>query len=76
MKDLRVDPDLIRSALERLVAVPSIAFEGFPRAPLDEAAAIVESLLREAGAASIRSVDVPGTVDDMDVGGRRSLEQA
>jgi acetylornithine deacetylase/succinyl-diaminopimelate desuccinylase-like protein len=60
MKDLRVDPDLIRVALERLVAVPSIAFQGFPREPLDEAAAIVEALLREAGAAEIRSVDVPG----------------
>ena len=33
---------------------------GFPREPLDEAAAIVETLLREAGAAEIRSVDVPG----------------
>jgi acetylornithine deacetylase/succinyl-diaminopimelate desuccinylase-like protein len=60
MTDLRVDPDLIRGALERLVAVPSIAFKGFPREPLDQAAAIVEELLREAGAAEIRSVDVPG----------------
>jgi acetylornithine deacetylase/succinyl-diaminopimelate desuccinylase-like protein len=60
MKDLHVDPDLIRGALERLVAVPSIAFKGFPREPLDEAAAIVEELLREAGAAEIRRVEVPG----------------
>jgi acetylornithine deacetylase/succinyl-diaminopimelate desuccinylase-like protein len=60
MTDLRVDPELIRGALERLVAVPSIAFKGFPREPLDQAAAIVLELLREAGAAEIRSVDVPG----------------
>src|SRR3954465_3222561 len=60
MTDLRVDPDLIRGALERLVAVPSIAFAGFPREPLDEAAAIVEALLRGGGAAEIRRVDVPG----------------
>jgi acetylornithine deacetylase/succinyl-diaminopimelate desuccinylase-like protein len=63
MTELRVDPDLIRSALERLVAVPSIAFEGFPREPLDEAAAIVETLLRDAGAAEIRRVAVPGESD-------------
>jgi acetylornithine deacetylase/succinyl-diaminopimelate desuccinylase-like protein len=60
MTDLRVDADLIRASLERLVAVPSIAFEGFPRKPLDDAAAIVEELLRDAGAAEIRRVDVPG----------------
>jgi acetylornithine deacetylase/succinyl-diaminopimelate desuccinylase-like protein len=50
----------IRSDLERLVAIPSIAFAGFPRAPLDEAAALVEDLLREAGAPDIQRVDVPG----------------
>jgi acetylornithine deacetylase/succinyl-diaminopimelate desuccinylase-like protein len=55
-----VDHERLRSDLERLVAIPSIAFDGYPRQPLDEAAALVEALLREAGAAEIQRVDVPG----------------
>jgi acetylornithine deacetylase/succinyl-diaminopimelate desuccinylase-like protein len=55
-----VDRERIRSDLERLVAIPSIAFQGYPREPLDEAAALVEALLGEAGAARIERVDVPG----------------
>ena len=54
------DTARIRADLERLVAIPSVAFAGFPRAPLDEAAATVEDLLREAGAPDVRRVDVPG----------------
>ena len=57
---MHVDRERLQSDLERLVAIPSIAFEGFPREPLDEAAALVEELLREAGAAAIERVDVPG----------------
>ena len=50
---MHVDVDArIQSDLERLVAIPSIAFAGFPREPLDEAAALVEELLRDAGAAT------------------------
>ena len=55
-----VDRERLQSDLERLVAIPSIAFAGYPREPLDEAAALVEELLREAGAAEIQRVDVPG----------------
>jgi len=55
-----VDRERLLSDLERLVAIPSIAFAGYPREPLDEAAALVEELLREAGAAEIQRVDVPG----------------
>ena len=36
---MQIDADRIRADLERLVAIPSIAFPGFPREPLDEAAA-------------------------------------
>ena len=36
---MQIDADRIRAELERLVAIPSIAFPGFPREPLDEAAA-------------------------------------
>ena len=57
---LTVDRERLQSDLERLVAIPSIAFEGYPREPLDEAADLVEELLRDAGAAQIRRVDVPG----------------
>jgi acetylornithine deacetylase/succinyl-diaminopimelate desuccinylase-like protein len=57
---VRADEARIRSDLERLVALPSIAFEGFPRAPLDEAADLVAGMLRHAGAPSVRTVEVPG----------------
>jgi acetylornithine deacetylase/succinyl-diaminopimelate desuccinylase-like protein len=51
----RIDRDRIRNDLERLVRIPSIAFEGYPRAPLDEAAALVKGLFPGA-----RYIDVPG----------------
>ncbi|HEY6888915.1 MAG TPA: M20/M25/M40 family metallo-hydrolase, partial [Solirubrobacter sp.] len=57
---LSVDRERLQSDLERLVAIPSIAFEGYPREPLDAAADLVETLLRDAGAAEVRRVDVPG----------------
>src|SRR5262245_36240215 len=57
---VRADEARIRSDLERLVALPSIAFDGFPRAPLVDAAALVAAMLRDAGAPSVRMVDVSG----------------
>jgi acetylornithine deacetylase/succinyl-diaminopimelate desuccinylase-like protein len=56
---VRAGAPRIRSDLERLVALPSIAFAGYPREPLDEAAGVVADLLRDAGAPSVRMVDVP-----------------
>src|SRR4051812_18036389 len=56
---IAADTDRIRADLERLVRLPSIAFAGFPRAPLEEAAEVVAGLLREAGAAEVRAVEVP-----------------
>lgn len=56
---VHADGARIRSDLERLVALPSIAFDGHPREPLDAAAQLVADLLRDAGAPSIRMVDVP-----------------
>jgi len=56
---IAADRDRIRADLERLVAIPSIAFDGFPRGPLDAAAALVASQLEEAGG-EVRMVDVPG----------------
>src|SRR4051812_45691355 len=48
------DSGLIRADLERLVRIPSIAFAGYPREPLDEAAALVKELFPGS-----RYVDVP-----------------
>lgn len=50
-----IDAQRLREDLERLVRIPSIAFDGHPRAPLDEAAALVRDLLPGS-----RFVDVPG----------------
>ncbi|HWK27976.1 MAG TPA: M20/M25/M40 family metallo-hydrolase [Solirubrobacter sp.] len=56
---MNIDRERIREDLERLTAIPSIAFDGFPRGPLDDAAALVEELLRDAGAQP-RRIAVPG----------------
>src|SRR5437868_895644 len=54
------DAQRIRADLERLVAIPSVAFDGFPPEPLAQAADAVEQLLREAGGQYVRGVAVPG----------------
>jgi cysteinylglycine-S-conjugate dipeptidase len=56
---VEADAPRIRADLERLVRIPSIAFDGFPREPVDEAAEAVAELLREAGAGDVRKVEVP-----------------
>jgi acetylornithine deacetylase/succinyl-diaminopimelate desuccinylase-like protein len=56
---IAADADRIRADLERLVALPSIAFAGFPREPLDQAADVVSELLADAGARDVRAVEVP-----------------
>ncbi len=53
-----IDAPRIQSDLERLVAIPSIAFAGFAREPLEEAAALVAELLRDVGG-DVRLVEVP-----------------
>ena len=50
-----IDTQRLREGLERLVRIPSIAFDGHPRAPLDEAAELVRELLPGS-----RFVEVPG----------------
>jgi acetylornithine deacetylase/succinyl-diaminopimelate desuccinylase-like protein len=57
---VEADAPRIRADLERLVRIPSIAFDGFPREPLAEAAEAVGELLREAGAGEVREIEVPG----------------
>jgi acetylornithine deacetylase/succinyl-diaminopimelate desuccinylase-like protein len=57
---VEADAPRIRADLERLVRIPSVAFDGFPREPLTAAADAVAALLGEAGAPDVRQVDVPG----------------
>lgn len=47
--------------LERLVAIPSIAFPNYPRERVTEAHDYVADLLREAGVANIGRLDLPDT---------------
>ncbi len=49
----------MREALERLVAIPSVAFDGYPREPVGQAAQAVVELLRTAGMPEVRFVEVP-----------------
>jgi acetylornithine deacetylase/succinyl-diaminopimelate desuccinylase-like protein len=57
---VQADAPRIRADLERLVRIPSVAFDGFPPEPVAAAAQAVSELLREAGAPAVREVDVPG----------------
>ena len=49
----------VREVLERLVAIPSVAFAGYPREPVDQAAQVVAEALRASGMAEVRFVEVP-----------------
>jgi acetylornithine deacetylase/succinyl-diaminopimelate desuccinylase-like protein len=54
------DAGRLRSDLERLVRVPSIAFDGYPAEPNLAGAELTAELLREAGVEDVRLVEVPG----------------
>ncbi|MFC9672327.1 M20/M25/M40 family metallo-hydrolase [Streptomyces sp. NPDC056949] len=53
--------DGLRADLERLAAIPSIAFPGFPAEPVREAHDLLVGLLGEAGVARIERIDLPDT---------------
>ncbi|NBE50971.1 M20/M25/M40 family metallo-hydrolase [Streptomyces boluensis] len=53
--------DGLRSDLEQLAAIPSIAFPGFPAGPVHEAHDLLVRLLREAGVERIERIDLPDT---------------
>jgi len=55
-----IDPVALRADLERLVAIPSVAFPGFDPAPVRDAAAATEAILRAAGLDDVATIDVPG----------------
>ncbi|MDI3403737.1 M20/M25/M40 family metallo-hydrolase [Streptomyces cavernicola] len=53
--------DELRSDLEELAAIPSIAFPGFPAGPVHDAHDLLVRLLREAGVANVDRIDLPDT---------------
>ena len=53
--------DTLRADLVRLASIPSVAFPGFPAAPVLEAHDLVVSLLREAGVPHVERLDLPDT---------------
>ena len=48
----------LRAHLERLVRLPSVAFEGFPEEPVQQAGAAVAELMKKAGLPEVRLVDI------------------
>ena len=48
----------LRADLERLVRLPSVAFEGFPKEPVEQAGAAVAELMKKAGMPGVRRVDI------------------
>jgi len=55
----RLMPQL-HADLERLVRLPSVAFEGYPEEPLRQTAAAVADLLRTAGMPRVELLEIPG----------------
>ncbi|MFJ6792870.1 M20/M25/M40 family metallo-hydrolase [Streptomyces sp. NPDC091268] len=53
--------DGLRADLERLAAIPSVAFPGYPPEPVQEAHDLIVSLLRDAGVPVIERIDLPDT---------------
>ena len=50
---------VLRADLERLVRLPSVAFEDFPEEPVKQAGAAVAELMKKAGLPEVRLVDIP-----------------
>ena len=48
----------LRADLERLVRLPSVAFESFPEEPVKQAGAAVAELMKKAGLPEVRLVDI------------------
>ena len=48
----------LRTDLEKLVRLPSVAFEGFPEEPVKQTGAAVAELLTAAGLPGVRMVDI------------------
>ena len=55
----RMDPSAIRADLERLVAIPSIAFPGYPAEPVERMGQVSLDLFQKAGFRDARLMEVP-----------------
>ncbi|MFE2039585.1 M20/M25/M40 family metallo-hydrolase [Streptomyces sp. NPDC059477] len=53
--------DGLTADLERLAAIPSVAFPGFPAGPVEQAYDLLVGLLRDAGVAHVERIDLPDT---------------
>ncbi|MEV5609242.1 M20/M25/M40 family metallo-hydrolase [Streptomyces sp. NPDC052225] len=53
--------DGLVSDLERLAAIPSVAFPGFPAGPVQEAHDLLVGLLRDVGVERVERIDLPDT---------------
>ncbi|MEV7285850.1 M20/M25/M40 family metallo-hydrolase [Streptomyces sp. NPDC093252] len=53
--------DGLTADLERLAAIPSVAFPGFPAEPVERAHDLLVELLREIGVARVDRIELPGT---------------
>ncbi|MFB6619956.1 M20/M25/M40 family metallo-hydrolase [Streptomyces sp. NPDC085524] len=51
----------LQADLERLAAIPSIAFPGYDPEPVEEAHDMIVALLREAGVPTVERIDLPDT---------------
>lgn len=55
-----IDAVTLQDDLARLVRIPSVAFPGFPEAPVTEAADLTVALLESAGVPNVERIAVPG----------------
>ncbi len=55
-----IDHEQLQEDLARLVRIPSVAFPGFPEAPVAEAADLTVALLEAAGVTNVELLPVPG----------------
>ncbi|MFJ6660072.1 M20/M25/M40 family metallo-hydrolase [Streptomyces sp. NPDC091377] len=53
--------DGLRADLERLAAIPSVAFPGFPAQPVEQAHDLLVALLRDVGVAHVDRIELPDT---------------
>lgn len=58
--DLAAAMPFVRADLERLIRIPSIAFDGFPEGPVRQAADATAEVLDAAGLPGVRLLNVPG----------------
>ena len=58
--DLAAAMPAVRADLERLVRIPSVAFDGFPSEPVRAAADATAEILTAAGLPGVRLLEVPG----------------